>query len=159
VAAVSPSRLLVEDDAVSSVIGVVLMVAVTIVLVAAVGVFVLGIGTGLTQSTPTASFGMEWDLGDSGSETVAITLTGSSRPIPARTLNVSVDGRPAWDGTDGPQNDFAVDGTPWQGDVESGDTLTLNESGNGGLIDRGDVVLVVWEDGDTSTVLFTDTVG
>jgi flagellin-like protein len=48
-------RLLHDDDAVSPVIGVILMVAITVILAAVIASFVLGLG-GNTQATPTASF-------------------------------------------------------------------------------------------------------
>jgi len=47
--------LLTEDRAVSPVIGVILMVAITVILAAVIGTFVLGLGQNV-QSTPSASF-------------------------------------------------------------------------------------------------------
>jgi len=47
-----------EDDAVSPVIGVILMVAITVILAAVIGAFVLGIG-GSQEQAPQASFGTQ----------------------------------------------------------------------------------------------------
>lgn len=53
-------QLLENDDsrAVSPVIGVILMVAITVILAAVIGAFVLGLGEQVGQSTPQASLGM-----------------------------------------------------------------------------------------------------
>jgi flagellin-like protein len=56
-------QLIADDDAVSPVIGVILMVAITVILAAVIGAFVLGIG-GSQEAAPQASF--EWS--DAGSE-------------------------------------------------------------------------------------------
>ncbi|MFB6082708.1 MAG: type IV pilin [Halorientalis sp.] len=53
-------KLLQEDDAVSPVIGVILMVAITVILAAVIASFVLGLG-GNTTATPTASFSWNYD--------------------------------------------------------------------------------------------------
>jgi flagellin-like protein len=75
-------NLFADDDAVSPVIGVILMVAITVILAAVIGAFVLGIGGSQTQ-TPQASW--EWSTGtasgtncgsNSGSNTVAVTHQG-----------------------------------------------------------------------------------
>ena len=51
-------KLFTEERAVSPVIGVILMVAITVILAAVIGAFVLGIG-GETQETPQASLSFE----------------------------------------------------------------------------------------------------
>lgn len=48
-----------DDRAVSPVIGVILMVAITVILAAVIGTFVLGLGGSLQQTTPQAQFGFE----------------------------------------------------------------------------------------------------
>ncbi|MEF8869094.1 MAG: type IV pilin N-terminal domain-containing protein, partial [Haloarculaceae archaeon] len=49
-------RLLTDDDAVSPVIGVILMVAITVILAAVIGTFVLGLGDQVQSTAPQASF-------------------------------------------------------------------------------------------------------
>ncbi|AQL41760.1 hypothetical protein BV210_03070 [Halorientalis sp. IM1011] len=58
-------ELLRDDDAVSPVIGVILMVAITVILAAVIASFVLGLG-GSQQKTPQASF--SWDYTELDSE-------------------------------------------------------------------------------------------
>jgi flagellin-like protein len=53
-------NLFTDDDAVSPVIGVILMVAITVILAAVIGAFVLGIG-GSQEQTPQASFEFSGD--------------------------------------------------------------------------------------------------
>ena len=51
-------KLFTEERAVSPVIGVILMVAITVILAAVIGAFVLGLG-GDTQDTPSATLSIE----------------------------------------------------------------------------------------------------
>ncbi len=67
--------LLTEDRAVSPVIGVILMVAITVILAAVIGTFVLGLGQNV-QSTPSASFDFEFNINNT---TVDITHSGGDR--------------------------------------------------------------------------------
>jgi len=56
------NNLFTDDEAVSPVIGVILMVAITVILAAVIGAFVLGIG-GSQETAPQASF--QWGSGGS----------------------------------------------------------------------------------------------
>jgi flagellin-like protein len=78
------TNLLGDDDAVSPVIGVILMVAITVILAAVIGTFVLGLGDQVSNTSPTASFTFDFQsstaassscLGDSGSSSGALTIT------------------------------------------------------------------------------------
>ncbi|MFB6220677.1 MAG: type IV pilin [Halolamina sp.] len=53
------SKLFDDDRAVSPVIGVILMVAITVILAAVIGTFVLGLGDQVQNTTPQASFSFE----------------------------------------------------------------------------------------------------
>jgi len=53
------SKLFDDDRAVSPVIGVILMVAITVILAAVIGTFVLGLGDQVQSTTPSASFGFD----------------------------------------------------------------------------------------------------
>jgi len=53
--------LLKDDDAVSPVIGVILMVAITVILAAVIASFVLGLGNSATNTNPQASFSFEYE--------------------------------------------------------------------------------------------------
>ncbi|WP_256463854.1 type IV pilin [Halorientalis litorea] len=65
-------KLLTDDDAVSPVIGVILMVAITVILAAVIASFVLGLGN--TQSaTPTVSFNTDYTEATSDDGNLTIT--------------------------------------------------------------------------------------
>ncbi len=58
-----------DDDAVSPVIGVILMVAITVILAAVIATFVLGLGDQVSNTAPQASFSTDYDS-DKGEVTV-----------------------------------------------------------------------------------------
>jgi len=93
-------KLLETDDderAVSPVIGVILMVAITVILAAVIGAFVIGIGDD-QEVQPTASFNFDFDT-DTNEVTVSHSQ-GDSIQSPD-SLFVSVDGnRAEWSGGD-----------------------------------------------------------
>ena len=62
-----------DDDAVSPVIGVILMVAITVILAAVIASFVLGLGDQAQQATPQASF--SFDYTEDGSDQGYVTVT------------------------------------------------------------------------------------
>jgi len=116
-----------DDRAVSPVIGVILMVAITVILAAVIGTFVLGLGDQLQSTTPSASFGfdtttVEVATDSGGTEDVtAVQITHESgETIEASNLQVSVGGAPAW--TEGSSDAVAKTFT---GEVSAGSTITI----------------------------------
>ena len=79
-----------DDDAVSPVIGVILMVAITVILAAVIATFVLGLGDQVSQSSPQASFSFDYDSSASPSE-LKITHDGGDA-IPETNLFIRGDG-------------------------------------------------------------------
>ncbi|EMA63596.1 type IV pilin [Halorubrum sp. E3] len=77
-----------DDRAVSPVIGVILMVAITVILAAVIGTFVLGLGDQLGDTAPQASFTID---DETTNTTLYVTKTGG-QSIEASDLTVSVDG-------------------------------------------------------------------
>jgi FlaG/FlaF family flagellin (archaellin) len=146
------SRLLTEDDAVSSTISVVLMVAVTVILAAAVGTFALGLAGESAEETPSASMEVKWGTDGSGMDTVDVTMLGGNG-FQTRFATVEVDGTKVWDDS-GTIGDYSVyGGKTWASDtVQSGDTLGLVEDSSSGFEDD-DTVSIVWNNGDKSQVL------
>ncbi|CDK40294.1 uncharacterized protein BN903_83 [Halorubrum sp. AJ67] len=71
----------------SPVIGVILMVAITVILAAVIGTFVLGLGDQLGDTAPQASFTID----DNSTQTINITKTGG-QSLDAGDLVLSVDG-------------------------------------------------------------------
>lgn len=147
---VTPRRLVTAEDAVSSVIASVLLVAVTIVLVAAIGTFLLGIGATATESQPTVSFSVSSGT-VAGNDTVSLTHASGSA-VPASELTVQVGGQDAWSGESGTTSEFVALQT-WSGEVSGGDTLQLKEDG-ANSVETGDAVVVVWASGERSGVVF-----
>ncbi|MFB6082709.1 MAG: type IV pilin [Halorientalis sp.] len=69
-------QLLSDDEAVSPVIGVILMVAITVILAAVIATFVLGLGEQVSSTAPTASFSFQYDEGaDSTAQEGNLTVT------------------------------------------------------------------------------------
>jgi flagellin-like protein len=61
-----------DEDAVSPVIGVILMVAITVILAAVIGTFVLGLGDQVQNNAPQATFSFDYET---GSDSVDVTAT------------------------------------------------------------------------------------
>jgi flagellin-like protein len=84
-----PSTLFNSDDrAVSPVIGVILMVAITVILAAVIGTFVLGLGDSLGDSQPTAQLDTDFD---SDANNVTISHNGGDS-IEGDDLRVTFNG-------------------------------------------------------------------
>ena len=131
------SKLFNEDRAVSPVIGVILMVAITVILAAVIGTFVLGLGDSLSDSTPSASINAEFD------DDVIFTHQ-SGQNIEVDNLRISDS-----DGTGIDRGEVAIDGN---GDdtFSAGDTITYDD--DDGLGTEGTVRLV-FDSGSTSSTL------
>jgi flagellin-like protein len=83
-------QLLTDDDAVSPVIGVILMVAITVILAAVIATFVLGLGQQVSQSAPRASFSFDYTDGTDGADHDALNIThDGGDTIRAERLTVS----------------------------------------------------------------------
>ena len=120
----------VDERAVSPVVGVALMIAITVILAAVIGAVVLGLGTGGVD-TPQAQLQAEWN--DDGNE-VVITHNGGE-PLPEGEVIFIVD-----------------DEDP----VGLTQDLTTGESYEVGATEgTHDELTVIWEDpnSDSSTIL------
>lgn len=87
-----------DDRAVSPVIGVILMVAITVILAAVIGTFVLGLGDSLGDSQPTAQLNVDYDT---SANNITIEHAGGDR-IESGSLQVIVsaeDGSASSEGT------------------------------------------------------------
>ena len=141
----NPKKLLTDDDAVSPVIGVILMVAITVILAAVIASFVLGLGDS-TSTTPSASFDFEYNSAD-GNVTVTHE-TGDN--IDENRLSVVLNGT---------SKDWPSSAT--SGDtVSSGTTIVVGQ--NGDIFastdlnaSSGDTIKIAWnsEDGESSSTL------
>jgi len=138
-----------EDDAVSSVLGVVLMVAVTIVLAAIIGTYVLGIGSDLTDSSPSASF--EISGAANGGNGSVLVLHGGGDDVRSENVEVTVDSTTVYrNGQPAGASGFNVSG--WgDSQVTTNDRLTIEMTGTS--VQSGDMVYVLWTSDDSSTIL------
>ena len=121
-----------DDRAVSPVIGVILMVAITVILAAVIGTFVLGLGDQLGDSAPQASFSVD-DVNDTN---VTITKTGGATLDPT-DLTLSVDG----------DRQGTFTGEDW----ESGESKSIEH----GQTDDGDYTLRIIHDPSGSSIYQT----
>jgi flagellin-like protein len=141
-----------EERAVSPVIGVILMVAITVILAAVIGTFVLGLGNQVQQTSPQAQFGFDYTESNAdGNAQLEITHEGGDG-INENRLSLANDG--TYDGdssyTDDAEWFVSTDGAT----VQAGDTAVLEETENPSP-DLSQSVSVVWnaEDGDRSSTL------
>jgi len=153
-------KLLSEDDAVSPVIGVILMVAITVILAAVIASFVLGLGDTADEVQPNSSFSLD-DIENEGTEDVILTVTltdGDAIDFEEIVLRGSA--------LDSDFNDDDVDGETWN----VGQSINIGDS-DGGEVGTDDVdadvswntpsdaeeltMNIVWEEsgGDNSATL------
>lgn len=128
-----PTELLKQTDrAVSPVIGVILMVAITVILAAVIGTFVLNLGGSVSETAPQASF--SWSENDDGTVSVVHEGGDSFEELSVIYTNAS-------------DNSTATE--PWDGPISAASSVTTdNEVANG-----TDVRLVYTsDDGSTATV-------
>ena len=111
-----------SDDAVSPVIGVILMVAVTVILAAVIATFVLAIGDSLGNTAPQPGFEFKHEQNGGGSDELAITHSvGDS--IAGETLNVTSTGAVT---EDDDSRSLRID--VFTGTIDDGTTATDNNS-------------------------------
>jgi flagellin-like protein len=134
-------ELFTDDSAVSPVIGVILMVAITVILAAVIGSFVLNLGGSLQQTAPQASFAFDYDT-DSNNTTITHETGDSIEAEQLRTTGLD-SGSTNW-------TDVGVSGT-----VSAGDSAEFSNDANW----SGEEVRVVWEseNGENSATLSRST--
>jgi flagellin-like protein len=137
-------QLLTDDDAVSPVIGVILMVAITVILAAVIGTFVLGLGDRVSEAQPNAQFSFEYAEGedyDGGTHNfVNITHDGGDG-VEADQLEVTIGGNSAWKAGNSDTHTIADD--DWAGEkITAGATVEIYD--DSGTISDGEEVKVIW---------------
>ena len=143
-----PTRLFHEEDAATPVIGVILMVAITVIMAAVIGTFVLGIGSQVSGNTPKVSFGFVFDGGgddfNSGNSNDSVTITHRGGDgLDREEITVNVGGENVE--TNGP----CYDNDDWPEDIEAGDKGKIDENDCSSLeLESNDEVKVVWKDSD-----------
>jgi flagellin-like protein len=135
-------NLLTDDRAVSPVIGVILMVAITVILAAVIGTFVLGLGDQVSDNAPQASFSFDFaDTNDDGFNGNADDYTNltheGGETLEASNIDVT--------GDDGGVNES----TAFPSTISAGDTAKYTE------VNSGETIRVVWTNpngGSTNTI-------
>ncbi|MFC7174591.1 type IV pilin [Haloplanus litoreus] len=129
-------ELLTEDRAVSPVIGVILMVAITVILAAVIGTFVLGLGDQVSESAPQASFSFDFNMTNTPGD-VTITHEGGET---LESSQITIEG-----------DNNAPTGATFSGDViSSGNSTQIT-----GEINPGETIRVIWTNpagGSTNTI-------
>jgi len=144
-----------DNRAVSPVIGVILMVAITVILAAVIGTFVLGLGDQVQSTTPQASFGF-----DSSDAKQKVTITHQSGDtIEATNVNISSTQDFVEDGN----TSSGVSTKAWDsfsstsGDVSAGSSVTIDAAPTSDDTQdfAGDTVRVIYDspDSDSSSTL------
>jgi len=143
-----------DDRAVSPVIGVILMVAITVILAAVIGTFVLGLGDQVQSTTPQASFG--FDTADSKTNVTITHETGDT--VDAANVNVTATSDFNATGNPGATGSNVSSTLQWSefpgtsGEVSAGSSVTVTST-SGGF--GGDTIRVVYNnpDSDSSSTL------
>jgi flagellin-like protein len=136
-------QLLKDDDAVSPVIGVILMVAITVILAAVIASFVLGLGDSANEVQPTTSFNFDYD--ETNSELTISVDSGEA--VPAGDIYI-----------EGEDSQGGISGQTWESEgptalgsdseIGAGDQITIDSVGS------DYEVTVAWDngEGDTATL-------
>jgi len=150
-------ELLNDDRAVSPVIGVILMVAITVILAAVIGSFVLGLGSSVQQTAPNANFQFDYTSqgtsndADSAEEfTVTTTHTGGDTISSDNAQSLVLQ-----------SPDYSIGATL---SVSAGSSITFDTSATAEdgtaisaseLPESGDTMRVIWtsSNGDSSQAL------
>jgi len=115
--------LLNDDDAVSPVIGVILMVAITVILAAVIASFVIGLGDSNQATAPSVSFSTEYDE-DNTELTLSVDSVGES----IEASNVEITGEFDSGSVSSPQTwDSVVTGGA--SDVSAGQRAVISDVG------------------------------
>jgi len=137
-------KLFTEDRAVSPVIGVILMVAITVILAAVIGAFVLGLGDSVSETAPSAQIDFDY----SGTDDIVLTHEGGDSFNADNVELVGPDG--------------AVNSTEFGGGWDEGETVSAGDSTD--TITEGDVgnsentIRLVWSSGGSSSTIARSTI-
>jgi flagellin-like protein len=135
-------ELLTDDDAVSPVIGVILMVAITVILAAVIATFVLGLGEQVSETAPQASFEFDFEGSSGNPGNLDVTHDGGDT-ITAKNLYIrgTVSNTGSWDSLPGSYGANS--------EISAGNSVTLSS------VAAGADAKVIWEPegGDNSATL------
>jgi flagellin-like protein len=138
-------NLFADDDAVSPVIGVILMVAITVILAAVIASFVLGLGD-QNNPAPTADFNFDWNSDDGN----LLVTHGDGDEIEDTNLYIRGDNLGHSGATNTQPDDSWSNLAGTSGAISAGQSVNLG-AGAGSDTGSGYVINVVWEDPDSDS--------
>jgi len=130
------TRFIGDEEAVTPVIGIILVVAITVVLAAVIGQFVIDTGNERTSTQPQVSFEFTYD--ETGPTLNATHGSGNPIENPNSRLTAKGDESPSI-------SDITGDG---DGELNSGDTVEISLNNK---FSDGDTVEITYADPDTDT--------
>ena len=151
------NALLADDDAVSPVIGVILMVAITVILAAVIGSFVLGLGNQVSEAQPSPNIQFNYSNVSNDFTNVGVTHRGGDQ-LNQEDLNISVAGTVYWSqGSDMNLNgEVTILEDGWnKSSISATDTMVFRETGTDNF-GNGDEVIVVWQSDTGDTAILAD---
>jgi flagellin-like protein len=136
-------QLFVDDRATSPIIGVVLMVAITVMLAAVMGTFVLGLSDQVEQTTPRTSFGFD-AADDNTNVTISHESGDSVAPVDVIFTSTVTFNSSASNGTYSPTESASwATVTGSDTDVSGGSSASI--TAHGGNSFSGETIRVVYE--------------
>ncbi|MHB9288277.1 type IV pilin [Halobacteriales archaeon Cl-PHB] len=150
-----------DESGVSPVIGIVLMVAITVLLAATVAAFVFGFDDKAQNAqSPTVALGFDYDAGG-GSHDTLVVKHQSGEAVAVENLYLQIDGATCSGGGPSPDGRYNVaDEYSLSGDLKAGMTVLVDENNpvnacSSGRLDlSGARISVVWQSqSGTSTTL------
>ena len=132
-----------DDRAVSPVIGVILMVAITVIMATMIGSMFLDYAGQVSDQPPQAAFDYERDSADE----ITVTHVSGER-IDDETLRITVGGDEVYPD---PVSAASTDG--WNSEIAVGDSIEINHTG----AVSGDTVRLIWKNpsGQSANTLST----
>lgn len=142
-------KLLADDDAVSPVIGVILMVAITVILAAVIASFVLGLGD-QTGAAPQATFSHDFADSDGVGDSLDIIHDGGDT---LKTANIELTTSGVVDASG---NELTFDGTIFDSvsEISAGDSTTISSSSSGDFVDSSGTTTAGDMDGATFRIVY-----
>ena len=146
-------ELFIEKRAVSPVIGVILMVAITVILAAVIGAFVLGLGDSVSETAPNAQIDFDYDLDDTNGDSLTLTHDGG---------NSFEVGNVRLTGPNGTVSDLEnnVSNGAWgdEGTVSAGSSVTIDDGDQNENVGGEETIRIVWSgDGGSSSTIARST--
>lgn len=159
-----------NNRGVSPVIGVILMVAITVILAAVIGTFVLGLGNQVSKQPPQASFNYQYggQFGTSASKPSYLNITMTSgKSFDPSTVTIKVDSASG--------NSYTIDpstlgkqnaGTgstvinvknAWSSSVSAGDTLRIKSTTSSDVFASNTKVQIVWQSSGQTSIISSST--